>query len=484
MTQTHSLTLLGLTLVAITWAWTANGLQRPVIEVGPDVQVSFAPPDRPQVEPFLAIDPHNSDRLVAASILSRSSGSLIDRVLVYTSDDGGASWTPASLEAREDGAHCLGDPWLVWSRSGTVYLSCLAEVRDEFGREPYVVFVQRSTDAGRSWSVPVQVPYDRRSTFDHPVLIQLGRSDEGDHLAVVATHSIVDGSGLSVSRSEDGGRHFDTARIYLPGEGNHNLGSAVGLGNDQVLYTYFTMAQRRPFWSVREPARDGAPAQSPIADHISPFGFPMLALDRSGGEHAGRVYNVWTHANEAGGLDIALSSSDDDGITWSRPVTINGSANSSTSRFHPQVVVSDEGLVAVAWTDRRLDPSNQCSDVFFTASTDGGVTFLPDVRVTQETACNQTAANGAAGTRWRSGGGDYIGLAAAVNSRFHLAWSDSRTGVFQVWTSVVQVSSGLTLKTAACPPSCPAVRHAIPRLANAYLDAPGACIELSESGSP
>lgn len=441
MTHTRVLTLLGSTLIAVICPWAASGRQLPAITVGPDTRVSFAPPDRPQVEPFLVVDPNNPERLVAASILSRSSGSLIDRVLVYTSDDGGASWVPATLEAREDGAHCLGDPWLVWGRSGTVYLSCLAEVRDEFGKEPYVVFVQRSTDGGRSWSVPVQVPYDRRSTFDHPVLIQLGRGEEGDRLAVVATHSVVDANGLSISRSVDGGQSFETARPYLPGEGNHNLGSAVGMGPDRVLYTYFTMAEQRPFWAVRALAQGDAPAQSPIAGHVSPFGFPMLAMDRSAGEHEGRVYTVWTHANKAGGLDIALSRSDDDGGTWTTPTIISGAAGGSTSRFHPQIVVDDEGTVAVAWTDRRLDPSNQCSDVFFTASADGGVTFLPDVRVSQQTSCNQTTANGAAGTRWRSGGGDYIGLAAALGSRFHVMWSDSRTGVFQVWTSVVEIAS-------------------------------------------
>lgn len=45
------------------------------------------------------------------------------------------------------------------------------------------------------------------------------------------------------------------------------------------------------------------------------------------------------------------------------------------------------------------------------------------------------------GRRWRAGGGDYFGFAAAGGSddRFHVMWADSRTGVFQVWTSEIRI---------------------------------------------
>jgi hypothetical protein len=39
-------------------------------------------------------------------------------------------------------------------------------------------------------------------------------------------------------------------------------------------------------------------------------------------------------------------------------------------------------------------------------------------------------------------GGDYFGLTAGADGRFHLVWSDARDGAFQIWTAAVSVQSG------------------------------------------
>jgi hypothetical protein len=77
--------------------------------------------------------------------------------------------------------------------------------------------------------------------------------------------------------------------------------------------------------------------------------------------------------------------------------------------------------------------------VFFTASRDGGETFLPEVKVSSAENCPITPANGEAGWRWPTGG-DYHGLAADAAGRFHLVWADSRDGIYQLRTASATVA--------------------------------------------
>jgi hypothetical protein len=61
------------------------------------------------------------------------------------------------------------------------------------------------------------------------------------------------------------------------------------------------------------------------------------------------------------------------------------------------------------------------------------------VRVTPEPSCPRASERqrGIA-TRWPFGG-DYSGLAAGADGRFHLLWADSSGGIYQLRTAVAQI---------------------------------------------
>jgi hypothetical protein len=119
--------------------------------------------------------------------------------------------------------------------------------------------------------------------------------------------------------------------------------------------------------------------------------------------------------------------------------------------------VSAAGVLGVSWYDARHDPDasrgrNRCQELFFTASVDGGRTFLADVPVSRGRNCPATPRNGSAGARWRAGG-DYHGLVAAPDGRFHLLWADSRSGVYQLRFASLRVdASGPASATSPAPP--------------------------------
>jgi hypothetical protein len=106
-------------------------------------------------------------------------------------------------------------------------------------------------------------------------------------------------------------------------------------------------------------------------------------------------------------------------------------------------------VVAIAWYDARGDRSTikgnfRCQEIFFTASIDGGATFLQEVKVSAKPSCPATPRNVETALRFPAGG-EYMGLAAAPDGSFRLLWSDSRSEVYRLYTATVSVrSSGVT----------------------------------------
>jgi hypothetical protein len=127
-------------------------------------------------------------------------------------------------------------------------------------------------------------------------------------------------------------------------------------------------------------------------------------------------------------------------MTWSDPVRVNDNSNDDAFHLAPMVAVDDEGSVLVAWYDRRSDPSNLCTEIYASASLDGGASFLPNVRVSSERSCAPDVGRGQAMQKWNIGG-EYAGITASTAGAFHVVWSDARSGTFQLWTSRIVVDT-------------------------------------------
>jgi hypothetical protein len=89
------------------------------------------------------------------------------------------------------------------------------------------------------------------------------------------------------------------------------------------------------------------------------------------------------HPPRPSGLTIYLASSSDDGKTFSSPRQVNDGPNGPEHRF-PTVTVDKNGVVYVAWLDKRKETPEQpgYSRAFFAKSVDGGQTFSPNRDVT------------------------------------------------------------------------------------------------------
>src|SRR5262249_58550149 len=115
------------------------------------------------------------------------------------------------------------------------------------------------------------------------------------------------------------------------------------------------------------------------------------ARDRTGGPFNDRIYLVYKDetVNENNETDIMMRTSTDDGATWSAPVRVNDDMT-TRSQFLPYVALDPTtGTVAVGFHDCRNDDGvngtnnipNDDAEYYGTFTTDGGVTWAPNMRL-------------------------------------------------------------------------------------------------------
>jgi hypothetical protein len=174
-----------------------------------------------------------------------------------------------------------------------------------------------------------------------------------------------------------------------------------------------------------------------------------LAWDRSGGPHQGRVYMVYTDrpTTSSADTDIYVRYSDNNGSTWSSRVRVNDdTVGNGKSQFMPRIALDQTtGNIAVSFYDCRNSAGNNTAEVWATVSTDGGLTFLPNVKVSA--GVSSALVSAIAGTSFDYG--DYTGLAFHAGT-FYPCWADNSNSTgdnpngaqnyFDIYTAKVTVN--------------------------------------------
>lgn len=198
----------------------------------------------------------------------------------------------------------------------------------------------------------------------------------------------------------------------------------------------------------------GSFAPIPVQPRRSIDAEAKLAWDCSGGAHNGRVYLSYTDrpATTSDDTDIYVRYSDDNGSTWSNPVRVNDDlVGNGKSQFLPHIALDQTtGYIAVSFYDCRNSASNNTAEVWASVSTDGGTTFLPNVKV----SAGVSSALVSAITSTKFDFGDYTGL-AFYGGTFYPCWADNSNstgdnpagagGNFDLYTARVTVMPPLVM---------------------------------------
>lgn len=374
-------------------------------------------------------------------------------IFVARSDDGGLTWNlPVAVVAQlYDGVNLVpfdlypdlaidtfrtlpdgrlnsnyGNLYVVWSRFYPA---------GQFPGAPTAtggsdVFIAVSRDGGQTWqtqlqnvpgiAVPVsaiQMPRNQGGvpaglgfiTFPH-----LTTGPDGDVYV-----GLFEGGKYAVQHSTDAGATFTGPDFNSDQRFAFTLDAAVVNNGGLPTNSFRTIVVRQ---IVADPARPG---------HV--YAVENIQINDPSG-------------NSIDGADVFFARSSDYGVTWERSALVglhpafilndDNDAQSATGQDPNEVIngqalahlaVDAEGNVGIIWYDTRRDPNAHLLDVFGTVSTDGGLTFSPNFRVTDQSFdADQGSFIDPTGHR-----NFYLGDSTALvlaNGTAYAAWTDTRTG--------------------------------------------------------
>ena len=307
----------------------------------------------------------------------------------YTTD-GGLTWTfPGVLE---NGVF-RSDPVLNSDETGTFfYLSLQSDVNLSF----YCDDLWRSTNGGQSWTL---FSGERGGGGGDKEWFTIDRTPtsmgHGFQYQYWAPGIFACDSG-QFSRSIDGGATWQTP-INIPNDAQ--LGTLDVDSNGNLFIGGGDTGSQ--FWCIRSSNAQNA-AVTPSFDQITtvnlggsmvfggsinPGGWVgqiFLAADRSGGPTNNNIYMLATiqPTGFTNGTDVMFVRSTNGGLSFSAPQRINDDPiNHNKWHWFGTLAIAPNGRIDVVWYDTRNAANNTDSQLFYSYSTDGGMTFSPNIQV-------------------------------------------------------------------------------------------------------
>jgi hypothetical protein len=143
----------------------------------------------------------------------------------------------------------------------------------------------------------------------------------------------------------------------------------------------------------------------PGINPVGLLGQAWVAADRSSGPTRGNVYVLCSVTNDPGNwANVMFSRSTNGGQTWSTARRLNDdSATQHACHWFGTLSVAPNGRVDACWYDTRHSANNSLSELYYSWSDDGGLTWAPNRPLSPQ--FNQTL-----GYPQQEKIGDYIGM--------------------------------------------------------------------------
>lgn len=361
------------------------------------------------------------------------------------SADAGATWTRGYLSNPQptifDGQ---GDPALAAGPGGIFYYSSIAfNYSQSYGKSG--LYTHTSTNGGQSWTSH-EIVYSPTGDFHDKEYVTVDPTNGNVYVAwtkLTSSGSIQ----LLYSYSTNQGTTWSSAKTIV----NNGVYPDLIVDNTGALWVAYMVFNNPPtngnvkIHKITNPAT-ASPTMTQFqvasfteigtggkinADGIRCTSVPSLDYNRTTGKFA----LVWPSkvSSNYDGIYFAYSSN---GTSWSSAGRIDN--GTSKDRYFPWVAFAPNGNLCVVFYDNRNDVNNKLIDVYATLSYDQGLSWTPNIKITELPSDPKLQF---------SGGffGDYIGVIADSNNRFHPVWTDARApGMEQdIWTATIYVTPPL-----------------------------------------
>ncbi|MGH6795900.1 MAG: sialidase family protein [Methylocella sp.] len=377
------------------------------------------------------------------------------------STDGGTSWHDSADLQLLAGYPLLTDPAMDWDDQGNVFLVGLAGSNppkfDTLG-----IVVYKSSDGGKTWGSPNLIHTD--SADDK----QWAAADSGDPASPYPgrVYAVWDGpGGLLFARTKDHGTTWVGA-----GAGASPPISAIATGafadinvaDNGDIYIVF-LAVNQISMIVSKNGGDSFQATAAPATNITPLGPPLQVVHNfpvfpggtfrvitlpSASVFGQTVTVAWADFRD-GVSRIYYALSTDGGASWGATVPsgrplLTGPIPNNFQHFHPQMAIDPNGIIGCAFYEFGPKPTTPLIDVIVAQSLDGGASFDPFVVTDQpwdpavDAPWSHHEDDNTPPDPSLTFIGEYFGFDADERG-FYSLWTDTRTGIQELWTAFVPV---------------------------------------------
>ncbi len=419
----------------------------PVVGPNVDITASNDSAERQQVEPTIAVDPHNPNIVVAGAqdyrLLSTGGHRWHG---YYRSIDNGQTWSvmllpgypgdnsQQGLASPLHGHLAISDPVLAFDRSGNVYYVGITAAAI-FTTSGFNLFVAKFVNDGADYAFTTLLPPSIYNFADKPWITvdTSGGPNDGTVYVTYDSFTFSQGAidaGVAFVRSSDGGVTYSSPLLAI------RQGFVSGVTVDakgRVFVSSLTPGRSRTSSNIavavsidggvsfhgHEIAAQASTLPSPLpGNSFRDFTIPQIAADNHG------VYVVWDDYAR-GNSNVMFTESTDGGVTWTNPLRVN---DVLTGQHFFSTISASGGTISIAWYDSRLGQLSSGTitslDVFYANSKDGGLTFSPNIRITS-TSFNPNIVERADFGDPEIFMGDYIQIAASPTAA-HVIWADNR----------------------------------------------------------
>lgn len=330
-------------------------------------------------------------------------------VKAYASSDG-STWTTTQMSGTW-GGNTFGisfDPALDYDTNGNYYFVFGGAPLS--GSYPNSIAVAKADPSGLAWRSPVPVTFNRNKFFDDKYWIAVDRSASPfrNRIYVSWDRNTSTNQVLYVSSSSDGGLTWSAPVKVDDGTSKFErvIGAypAVDHNTGTVYASWHNYASDIIF--VDKSTNGGASWGRDVAAATTHTGFGVDigcngGRSQSPAHHLkvgtdGTLHLVYADAIQGKGFDILYTRSTNGGATWSAPVTLNDDLTAG-HQYHPTLSLAPGAsgdVVSVSFYDRRDDAANCLTQVYATRSTDGGLTWSANQRLSVTASNFDGNANG------------------------------------------------------------------------------------------
>ncbi|MCU1267028.1 MAG: hypothetical protein JWM21_3346 [Acidobacteria bacterium] len=424
-----------------------------------------------QGENSISIDPNNPLHLIAFSNTfykdatpqcqspTGGTANTFGTMALFGSTDGGATWIyncapwPATLTGGVTGATFWfgSDPALAWDNLGRAYATYML-ISQSASASGAAIVVARSSDNGASWQSLGTVVNGIASTTqgNDKEMMAIDNTSGQTFSHSGRIYVIWDAANAEKIAYSDDGAAWTT--VNFPSN-TGAIGGNIVVGADGTVYVIWSRYNVETIvfskstnggatWTAPQVIATlalqsfGSNNKPAAQDKRGINGFGAIDMDRNSVSPSfGNLYVAFPDfpSGTTTGADINtyVVRSTNGGSSWSTRLKVNDDNFGATQIFPWLAVDQSDGTVNVSWYDTRLDPLNRQTQMVSSRSVDGGVSFEPNVLVTDggsvwRNNVNYTDENSADNTTYNSNQyGDYSGI-AAFNRQVHPLWTDSR----------------------------------------------------------